>query len=90
MNMEEKLTWKEIEKRYWHQWVQLVDFDWPDTEPWPLTAAVRVHSPDKREFNRLAAKDRPRNTARLYVDGIAALYRISEKEAQARLNGKEC
>jgi hypothetical protein len=85
--MKEKLTWKEIEERYWHQWVQLVDFDWPDTEPWPLTAVVRVHSADKREFNKLAAKDRPNSTARLYVDGIAALYRISDKEAQAILHG---
>ncbi len=87
--MKEKLTWEEIEECYWHQWVQLVDFDWPETEPWPLTAVVRVHSPDKREFNKLAAHDRPQSTARLYVGGIVPLYRISEAEADAIRNGSK-
>ena len=84
--MQEKLTWDEIEERYWHQWVQLVDFDWPDTQPWPNTAVVRVHAADRREFSRLAADGRPRSTATLFVDGIPTLYRVSEAEAQARLS----
>lgn len=86
MDIEEKLTWEEIESRYWHQWVQLIDFDWPDTEPWPTSAVVRVHSADKREFNTLAAKDRPRTTATLYVGGLTPVYRISEAEANAILD----
>jgi hypothetical protein len=86
MNMKEKLTWQEIEKRYWHQWVQLVDFDWPDTEPWPTSAVVRVHAADKREFNKLAAQDRPRSTATLFVGGLTPMYRISETEANAILD----
>ena len=84
--MKERLTWDEIEKRYWHQWVQLVDFDWPDTQFWPTTAVVRVHAPSREEFDKLAATGRPSRTARLYVDGKAPLYRISEAEAQALLN----
>jgi hypothetical protein len=85
--MQEKLTWQEIEKRYWHQWVQLVDFDWPDTQPWPNTAVVRVHAANRQEFSKLAADGRPRRTATLFVDGIPTLYRVSESEAQAKLSG---
>ena len=30
--MEKKLTWEEISRRYDKQWVELVDYDWPEEE----------------------------------------------------------
>ena len=39
--MEKKLTWEEIKKHYNQEWVELVDYDWPDTEPYPRDGVVR-------------------------------------------------
>jgi hypothetical protein len=44
----EKLSWEEIKKRYPDEWVALVDDDWPDTLPEPLSGIVYAHSPDHK------------------------------------------
>jgi hypothetical protein len=56
--MSEKLTWDEIKKKYDGEWVELVDFDWDETEADPQSGVVRVHSKDKKEFHQLIL-DRP-------------------------------
>lgn len=42
--MEPKLTWKEIEKRYDKEWVELVDYDWPEGNLNPSEGRVHVHA----------------------------------------------
>jgi hypothetical protein len=56
--MSEKLTWEEIKKKHDGEWVELVDFEWDETEPDPQAGVVRFHSKDKKEFHRLIL-DRP-------------------------------
>jgi hypothetical protein len=65
----QKLTWEEIKTQYDKEWVQLVDYDWPDGTPYPKSGAVRVHAGDRREFYRLmkAMKPKPSDSALVYV-----------------------
>ncbi len=65
--MEQVLSWREIEKNYNQQWVQLVDYDWPDGEPKPKSGRVRLHAPTRKEFNKLVLEAAPVNAARIYV-----------------------
>lgn len=50
--MAKKLSWEEIKKTYDEQWVQLVDYDWPEGTPYPRSGVVRVHGQDKRDFHK--------------------------------------
>ena len=65
--MEKKLTWEEIEKQYDREWVQLVDFDWPEEEAYPRAGVVAAHARKRREFDALIAKTPQENSALLYV-----------------------
>lgn len=65
--MKEKIPWTEIEALYDQQWVELIDFDWEETEPFPTAGRVRVHSRDRREFNQLIKRDMPIDSAILFV-----------------------
>ena len=62
-----KMTWEEIKKHYDREWVELVDYDWPEEEIYPRSGVVRVHSSDRAEFYRLAAQDSPVDSAFLFV-----------------------
>ena len=63
----ERLSWEEIQKRYNQQWVQLVDYEWPEGEPRPLSGRVRIHAPERREFNKLILESEAVDAARVYV-----------------------
>ena len=67
--MSNRLTWEEIKTRYDREWVELVDCDWPEGEPYPVEGVVRVHASDKKDFyaelNRLQPK--PEQSALLFV-----------------------
>ncbi len=65
--MEQVLSWQEIEKNYNQQWVQLVDYDWPEGEPRPKSGRVRLHASTRKEFNKLVLEAEPVNAARIYV-----------------------
>lgn len=68
--MREKLTWDEIKNQFGGEWVELVDFEWDETEPDPRSGVVRVHSKDRKEFHKLIL-DRPDcEAAILYVGEI--------------------
>ena len=54
--MEKKLTWQEIEKQYDREWVQLVDYDWPEDEPLPRSGVVVVHAKARRDFDTMIAR----------------------------------
>jgi len=68
--MTKKLTWEEIKKQYDGEWVELIDYDWDDTESDPQAGVVRFHSKDKKEFHKLIL-DRPDcESAIVYVGEI--------------------
>ena len=62
-----KMTWEEIEHQYNQEWIELVDYDWPEEEAYPRAGIVRVHAHSRKEFDQLAAKDAPANSAYVYV-----------------------
>ena len=66
-DMTEKLSWQEIERRYERQWIQLVDYDWPNGQQFPSSGCVRLHANSREEFNRLVLKAFPVDAARLFV-----------------------
>ncbi len=57
--MDKKLTFNEIKTRYNEEWVELIDYDWPDGMPWPKAGVVRVHHPNRKEFWKLAKETQP-------------------------------
>ena len=65
--MTERLTWEEIEAQYDRQWVQLVDFDWPEEEALPRAGIVVAHAKTRREFDAIIAEAPQENSALLYV-----------------------
>ena len=69
MSLAEKLSWDQIKKRYSDEWVMLIDYDWPEGTPWPKSGVVWVHSPNRREYWRLANEKKPipEDTAGFFV-----------------------
>ena len=65
--MTESLTWDEIKEQYDRQWVELVQYDWPEGKPYPNSGVVRVHSSNRKEFYQLAKSESPRDSAILFV-----------------------
>ena len=66
--MEEKLSWEEIEKRYNQEWIQLINYDWPEGDPYPKSGNVRVHATSRKEFNQLVkSKETIKDAARIFV-----------------------
>ncbi len=55
--MGEKLTWEEIKKQYDQEWVELVDYDWPDGESHPRSGTLRSHAADKKEFHQQCRRE---------------------------------
>jgi hypothetical protein len=85
--MAEKLSWEEIKIRYHQQWVELVDYDWPDSESDPHSGVVRVHARSRKEFDKLAAKEAPSDSAYVFVgrqslpkDTLLSTFRVIEVE----------
>ncbi len=66
----EKLSWDQIEEQFDQEWVELVDYDWDMTQPDPSAGVVRVHSKDRREFDRLMLQDPPEDSAILFVGDL--------------------
>ncbi len=67
-----KLTWEEIKRLYNEEWVELVDYDWPDEEPDPRAGIVRVHAKTREEFDKLAKVDAPHDSACVFVGELFA------------------
>ena len=65
--MDKIFSWKEIEEKFNNQWVQLVDYNWPEGEPRPLSGKVRLHAPTRKEFNKCVLAAEPVDAARVYV-----------------------
>ena len=69
--MPERLTWQEIEKSYDQEWVELIDFDWPEEEANPKAGKVRVHAASRKEFYELASQNPPKDSAFIFVGKVA-------------------
>lgn len=67
-----KLTWEEITKLYNDEWVELVDYDWPDEDLDPKAGVVRVHAKTREEFDRLTDVNPPKDSAIAYVGDLFA------------------
>ena len=65
--MEKKLTWQEVEERFDREWVQLVDYDWPEDEPLPRSGVVVVHAKARHDFDAMIARAPQENSALVYV-----------------------
>lgn len=65
--MNDILKWEEIQNFYQNQWVQLIDFDWPEDEPHPRCGKVRLSASSRKDFNKLVLNSEPVDAARLYV-----------------------
>ena len=63
----EKLTWDEISKEYHEQWVELIDYDWPEGTPYPRAGVVRAHDKDRKKFHALVKSQTPAGSALLFV-----------------------
>lgn len=68
--MTEHLTWQQIEKLYDKEWVELIDFDWPEEDLYPRAGKVRVHAASRKEFYQLAAIDPPSDSAFIFVGKV--------------------
>jgi hypothetical protein len=68
--MSQKLSWDEITALHHDEWVELVDYEWDETEPDPKSGVVRVHSKDPKEFERLIKNNPPQDSALLFVGKI--------------------
>ena len=69
-----KLTWEEISKKYDQEWVELIDYDWPEKEPYPRAGIIRTHGVDKKQFHQECRRDpAPEISAFLYVGKKANL-----------------
>lgn len=65
--MEKKLTWEEIKEQYPDEWVELVDYDWPDAESYPVAGVVRTHAKTRAKFDDLCDIDPPFDSAYVFV-----------------------
>jgi hypothetical protein len=65
--MTKKLSWERILAQYDQQWVELIDYDWPDEEPFPRAGTVRVHAASRKEFDRLINVNPPPDSAIVFV-----------------------
>ena len=70
--MSQKLTWEEIKKQYDQEWVELIDYDWPDEDPDPTAGVVRIHAKTREEFDRLTDIDPPVDSAIVFVGDLFA------------------
>jgi hypothetical protein len=68
--MKEKLTWDEISRIHHGEWVELINYEWDETEPDPKSGVVRVHSKDPKEFESLIKDNPPQDSALLFVGKI--------------------
>ena len=62
-----KLSWEEIKKLYDQEWVELVDYDWPEGTPLPRAGVVRVHERDRQKFHALVKTQIPAGSALVFV-----------------------
>ena len=49
--MKNELTWEEIKKQYDKEWIELIDYNWAEGEPYPRAGVVRTHGIDKKLFH---------------------------------------
>lgn len=63
----QKLSWSQILHLYPKEWVELIDYDWPDSEPVPTAGVVRVHAKTRKEFDTLTEIDPPQDSAYVFV-----------------------
>lgn len=67
MGENKKLDWQEIEKLYDKEWIQLIDYDWPEEEALPFSGVVVAHAKSRKDFDKLITETFYDNSALLFV-----------------------
>ena len=68
--MQEKLTWEEIRSTYKDEWVELVNFEWNESEANPSCGVVYRHSKERKELHTLFMRDPIDNSAIVFTGTI--------------------
>ncbi len=68
--MSEKLTWEEIKTRYPDQWVELIDFEWDEFEPYPRSGVVRYQSKARKEIHQQFMNNPVDNSSIVYTGAM--------------------
>ena len=61
------LSWKQIEKKYDKQWVQLINFDWPEYESLPHSGEVVANAKKRKDFDKLICATKQKFSAILFI-----------------------
>jgi hypothetical protein len=65
--MEAKLTRKEIQRFYDQEWVELIDYDWDEAEPYPKAGVVRSHAKTRKQLSAQVQSNAVMDSAILFV-----------------------
>ncbi len=69
-----KMSWSKIKQLFEGEWVELVELDWDWSSPFPRTARVKNHAPDRSELLELmGAEDQSANSVVLFVGAASAV-----------------
>jgi len=63
----QKLSWEEISKQYNQQWVELIDYDWPEGTPYPQSGIVRTNESDRKKFHEMVRQNTSSDSALIFV-----------------------
>ncbi len=74
--MEEKLTWDQITDRYRDEWVELVNYDWDETEPYPASGVVRCHSSSRKGLSVLMKEDSIKHSAIVFTGQLTPSFAV--------------
>ncbi len=65
-----KLTWHQIQQQYDHEWVQLIEYEWPEGAPFPVEGVVQFHARTRKEFNALSRQHPTPDAACVFVGKV--------------------
>lgn len=68
--MVDKISWDEIKRNYSGEWVELINYEWEEGQPYPSAGEIRVHAPNRKEFYQQANQNRPLDSAILFVGDL--------------------
>lgn len=68
------MSWSRIKDLFEGEWVELIDFDWEWSSPFPKFARVRNHASDRTELMGLiAAEGAASNSVILYIGAASSV-----------------
>lgn len=65
--MQNRLSWDEIQAQFDQRWVELIDYEWDDAEPYPQSGVVRCHATSRKALSQLVRDNPVDDSAILFV-----------------------